>query len=156
MTVRAEYLREPEWSITTKWAPGPMRPEIVELTFTAPPGELTPAKIKALPLSVLLGEHRWHSSSAALALSNPGPDLDSLITGPKRKGAQRGREFSQSHLAEIASVYRQAVRDGRPVTAAVAEHFEITESTAKKWNMAARAAGLIPPRHGNSSPSNPS
>jgi hypothetical protein len=142
------------WKIVTVWAVGHLRPEIEELTFIAPAGELTPSKIKALPLSTILGRIRAEVSPAARLLGTALRDqgLDGLQT-VSAKGPRRGRELSSSLLQEVAAVYHRAnsadTAKRTSVTAAVSEHFNITPSTAKKRIMAARAANYLPPRKGN-------
>ena len=58
-------------------------------------------------------------------------------------GPQRGRLRTQHDHELVAAVYRRAYAAGEPVTAAVAEHFHISTSTASKRIMAARQAGLL-------------
>jgi hypothetical protein len=58
-------------------------------------------------------------------------------------GPQRGRRRSQSDLEAVAAVYKDAFALGRPVQAAVAEHFHLSVSAAAKRIMAARQAGLL-------------
>jgi hypothetical protein len=48
-------------------------------------------------------------------------------------------------LAEVAAVYRQAWKRGRPPTEAVADHFTISQSAAAKRVSRARQAGYLPP-----------
>ncbi len=51
---------------------------------------------------------------------------------------------SVSGLAEVARVYDEAWRAGKPPTKAVAEHFVISDSAAAKRVSRARKAGLLP------------
>ncbi len=51
---------------------------------------------------------------------------------------------SVSGLAEVARVYDEAWRAGKPPTKAVAEHFVISDSAAAKRVSRARVAGLLP------------
>lgn len=150
VTVQATYETDPLWEIVTVWASGELRPEIDELIFRAPLGELTPAKIKQLPLAGLMDRHREQVASAALLLDGPWAEkaLHAFRT-PAVKGPRRGRDLSEAVLAETAAVYLEAANENMPVTAAVENHFEISASTASKRIMAARAAGFLPPKKGN-------
>jgi hypothetical protein len=55
----------------------------------------------------------------------------------------RGTAITEDELHEAAIAYRMARHDRRPATAAVAEACGITRSTAGKWIMRARAAGML-------------
>ena len=105
-----------------------------------------------MPLATILERISQELGPAAILLRKPGKrDLDDFAT-LAAKGARRGRPLSQAVLEEPAAVYHRA-NESVPrvsVTDAVALHFDITTSTAKKRIMAARAAGFLPPRKGNS------
>ncbi len=51
----------------------------------------------------------------------------------------------RSHFDAVAQVYREALRDRRAPTLAVAEHFTVSHSTAAKWARRARELGLLSP-----------
>ena len=123
------------------------------LTFRAPVGELTPTKLKRLPLATILEAHRALLSTAAVSLVKY---IEPNLAGfnlPTPTGPRRGRPISQAAHAETAQIYMETMnREKQPggVTKVIADHFDISEGAAKKRIMAARAAGLLPPRRGNS------
>jgi transposase len=62
----------------------------------------------------------------------------------------RGRAITEDELHVAAMNYREARHDRRPATAAVAAACGISPSTAGKWIMRAREAGMlqgVPDRH---------
>jgi transposase len=62
----------------------------------------------------------------------------------------RGTPITEDELHAAAIAYRMARHDRRPATAAVAEECGISRSTAGKWIMRAREAGMlqgVPDRH---------
>jgi hypothetical protein len=60
---------------------------------------------------------------------------------------RRGRDLGEDHYREVAQVYAQAAHEGRPPTAAVAEHFSVSKSAAAKKVARARdpRRGYLPP-----------
>lgn len=75
--------------------------------------------------------------------------LDELIatlasTVVKRK---RRNSITEELLAEVASVYREAISGGRP-TQAVQEHFYVTHATAARYVRLARESGHLGPSRG--------
>lgn len=63
--------------------------------------------------------------------------------------ARRNR-VTDSHLEQVAELYREAQADGAP-TLAVSERWGTSHSTAARWVQRARAAGLLPPTRPGSS-----
>jgi hypothetical protein len=61
----------------------------------------------------------------------------------QRWGPQRGVPLAKDDLQMVADVYEEARLNARPVTAAVADTFNVSKSTAGKRIMQARAAGLL-------------
>jgi hypothetical protein len=62
------------------------------------------------------------------------------------KQSRRGRDLGPDHYREVARVYAQAVREGRPPTDAVATHFSVSKSAAAKQVARARGRyGYLPP-----------
>ncbi len=60
-----------------------------------------------------------------------------------RTTRQRRRRWTPALLDEVTSVYRQAYAEGIPPTAAVAEHFKTSHSSAARWVHQARKAGVL-------------
>lgn len=59
--------------------------------------------------------------------------------------------YSDEHLSEVANIWREGAKSGRP-TAAVEAHFTVPRSTAGRWVARARAAGHLPPTTPGSRP----
>ncbi len=57
--------------------------------------------------------------------------------------AKRRNRITQSHLAEVARIYRAAVEVGTPPTRAVEEKMHVSHSTAARWVGQARKAGEL-------------
>ena len=60
-----------------------------------------------------------------------------------REPARRGVPVTDGRLREVASVYRGAALAGLPATKTVAEVMHVSRSTAARWVMKARDAGLL-------------
>lgn len=73
---------------------------------------------------------QWQQETAA--------DRDAFESG------RRGRDLGDDHYREVAEVYARAVQDGRPPTAAVADHFTVQKSSAAKKVARARERGFLP------------
>jgi len=56
---------------------------------------------------------------------------------------RKRRIITAGLLAEVAEVYRAAMTDGRPPTAAVGAHFTVAHSTAARWVREARQQGHL-------------
>lgn len=56
---------------------------------------------------------------------------------------QRRRVVTPALLREVASTYREALGQGEPPTAAVAQHFSVSHSTAARYVGQARKAGEL-------------
>jgi hypothetical protein len=54
-----------------------------------------------------------------------------------------GYDLTDQKLKAVARVYLEAKTDGRNCLAAVANHFEISPTTAKNWVRQARALGYL-------------
>ncbi|MET9413266.1 hypothetical protein ABZY03_03540 [Streptomyces klenkii] len=71
------------------------------------------------------------------------PLLDQMPGPPLAQKPGGRRSLTSDHLAAVAEVYSTAHEQGRPPTMAVAEHFEVSHSTAAKWVGTARKQGLL-------------
>lgn len=56
---------------------------------------------------------------------------------------QRRRRVTRDLLTDVAEVYRSAYRSGDSPTVAVADHFDVSHSTAGRWVVAARKEGVL-------------
>jgi len=72
------------------------------------------------------------------------------VAKPRPPG--RPKTVTTEELRMAAEVYRQAQRDGRPTTAAVAAALSVSPATALKRVQHARHAGLLPPTGGTTRP----
>lgn len=61
-------------------------------------------------------------------------------TAPSKR---RRNRITEEHLHLVAEVYRQADAKGEPPTRAVANHFDVSHSTAAKWVGHARKRALM-------------
>lgn len=82
-------------------------------------------------------KERAQALLASLLNQMPGPH-------PVQRPGGR-RSLTSEHLATVAEVYSTAHEQGRPPTMAVADHFEVSHSTAAKWVGAARKQGALGP-----------
>ena len=73
-----------------------------------------------------------------VALAEEVSALAAATTGPKR-----GSPLTDADLEAVGRVYKEAADGGYSVTAAVADVFHVSKSTAGKRIMRARAAGLL-------------
>ncbi|MGW2365122.1 hypothetical protein ACWCZ5_06005 [Streptomyces sp. NPDC001667] len=73
------------------------------------------------------------------------PLLDQMPEPPPAQKAGGRRSLTAEHLATVAEVYSAAHEQGRPPTMTVADHFEVSHSTAAKWVGAARKQGALGP-----------
>lgn len=105
--------------------------------------------LRRLPVATLVQESR--ERFAALLSEAAGREdnerfeswlqqISQLVDRPRRGG----RDLGDAHYREIASVYAQAVHDGRPPTTAVREHFQLTKSSAANRIARARQRGYLP------------
>jgi len=51
--------------------------------------------------------------------------------------------LTRAHLEDVAAVYREALENGAGPTRAVANHFDVSHSTAAKWVGKARRHGAL-------------
>ncbi|MFI1183242.1 hypothetical protein ACH4UT_27360 [Streptomyces sp. NPDC020799] len=73
------------------------------------------------------------------------PLLEQMPGPPPTQKPGGRRSLTPEHLATVAEVYRTAHEQGQPPTKAVADHFDISHSTAAKWVGAARKQGALGP-----------
>jgi hypothetical protein len=112
---------------------------------------------RALPIMEMVRDIRRHlmevdvdaTEAVVSALLSEGQDERALALQQEllnmRQDLGGANALPGSVYAEVADVYRQAWRDGRPPTKAVAKHFQISDSAAAKRVMRARQGGLLPP-----------
>lgn len=61
---------------------------------------------------------------------------------------RRRRIVTPDHLIQVAEIYRDAMKEGRAPTAAVADHFTVSHSTAARWVREARQQQYLGPAQG--------
>jgi hypothetical protein len=115
------------WIATLTWQFINGRPECTGLAVASTTGTiLTASVLRRLPVADWIAEDR-----AKMAPQTP-------ATGGLRKS-------TVERLTAVAEIYEQAVRDGKPPTKAVAEHYDISHGGASNLVSRARAHGLLPP-----------
>jgi hypothetical protein len=123
------------WSITVKVVPQ-FGYALSELSIrpTSPGYALTQTIVRQMPIleweRTTLAAHAAHLTTAATALHSP---------------PHSGRPHSDHDLSLVADIYRTALNARLPARKAVADAFNISQSTAAKRVMAARKRGLLPP-----------
>lgn len=142
-----------EWMVRVEWTELTGRMEPTSLLVIAPEHRqaLNAETIKQLALGTILSEHRKrmvHQLEQAAAKERPQmtrSEAAQMKAAWKRKaaqyGASRGVAMTPEGLEAVATVYRQAYEEGRPVQKAVADAFGIAVSTAANRIMLARRAG---------------
>lgn len=138
-----------------------------------PAAQLTPSNIRRLPIGEIFKTARQQTAiavrsrvqhiqalGALSAFVDPDIAIQDQLTDDVRAllkevqrhadvrdtplGPQRGSAITDDQLHAVAEAYRQAKNKGVPVTRAVAEAFNISESTAGKRIMKARQQGYLP------------
>ncbi|MFJ7525195.1 hypothetical protein ACIQ1S_09730 [Streptomyces griseus] len=74
-------------------------------------------------------------------------DYDRGLNGEEPVAPAVGKRYrlTSEHLAQVAAIYREALKEGSGPTRAVANHFDIPHSTAAKWVGRARSQGHLRP-----------
>jgi hypothetical protein len=67
------------------------------------------------------------------------------LVEPSQVQAGKRYRVTDAHLADVADVYAKARENGQGPTRAVADHFDVSHSTAARWVGLVRKAGLLPP-----------
>lgn len=119
------------WKVTLFWSRINGRPECVGLRLVGTgSGDaidvVTATTLRQIPLGDLIAADRARLAPAVEA------------TGGLRESAAE-------RLRLAAVIYGRALREGKPPTKAVAEHFGISPGGASNLVARARAAGLLPP-----------
>jgi hypothetical protein len=119
------------------------RLQVISLTPGKP---VDSAVLRSLPMGRLLNEaiemqlreRLRQGSTASSGLGNKEITPHSAV-----RGRGRGRRYPPGHFERVAAVVRDARRDGRPITRAVAEAFGLSPSAAGNQISRARAQGLL-------------
>jgi hypothetical protein len=115
------------------------RPACTHLTLLRRPGE---AALTSLAIRVPLKELVIEISRLVVG-GLTGTEPQELR--PKAPRAEPGKRLPQERLEEVARVYRYALSHDRPPTNAVAEALDVSRSTAGRYVVRARRAGLLGP-----------
>jgi hypothetical protein len=146
--------QERDWRIVVDWRPigGRLEPVRTEVTSSSDDAPVRPEALRRMPLATVFAEMLSEAHDTFRRLSTPRwsgerpewvPREDDYARAADTFGVQRGRRLPEALLVRVAEVYRAAYRQGRPVTAAVAEATGCSTSMASKRIMKARAAGLL-------------
>jgi hypothetical protein len=146
------------WEVFVEWRPERGRLEPAGVTVTSRTAKVTAEAIRRLPLGTMFVDMQRHAERMFAEVATArviGPNKHTIDSSPdaewrtayadvaKQFGTQRGRRLSHDQLETVAEVYREAYRDRKPVTKAVADATGCSLSTAGKRIMAARKAGLL-------------
>jgi hypothetical protein len=139
------------WHFALHWREIEGRLECVGLELMSESGTpLTAGLLRTFPLGKATAEnrrvgselHRWLAEHVEV-------DRDELTSQARawaESGSGRGpKGYGAEHFAEVAAVYREAIRDSDRPTQAVAERFVVSHSAAAKWVARCRVMGLLPP-----------
>lgn len=142
------------WVVKAEWLPIDGRFEPIEVSVKSAPanssGEHLPNRalnadvIRRLPIGEMLADGR-------VALTNIREDHHLLEGWPRDLfdddvdigKPQRGQTLTADDLEQVATVYRRAWAEGRPVNQAVRDTFHLSKDGAAKRIGKARAAGLL-------------
>jgi hypothetical protein len=149
--VRAAHRSPGHWQVELTWRyhDGEVRAEPTEMRIRFGPGRehdstVTASLVRNLPLGNMIEESRRALiAKAARQVDEPSAVPNEMWAKFAGVGPRRGTEITPEQDQAAAAVYRQAWKDAKPVTAAVAEHFDISKSAASKRIGKARAAGLL-------------
>ena len=120
----------------------PTGPACVRLTLVSSDEQpLTATRIR-IPLGELVEEATVLAASHGEARYDPQEFLSSLTAAMT---PAPGKLLPRERLEEAADVYRYALRLGQPPTNAVAEALNVSRSTAGRYVVRARRAGLLGP-----------
>lgn len=85
----------------------------------------------------------WYVSDGdGVRIGNPAP---SFVRSAMKGGSTGRPRVPADEIGHAARIYLEALRAGRPTTAAVAAGLNVSASTARKRVLAARRAGFLPP-----------
>jgi hypothetical protein len=131
------------WTVISTWGVVGSRAEPTSLRLVPPTGKtVSTDEVRRLPLGRILAGSR-HALTDMARLMSSAPQLGGIVEEFTEVGPQRGRRLGQEALEEVARVYRDAWRNGRPVNEAVREAFTLSKDGAAKRIVAARRAGLL-------------
>lgn len=129
-----EIDRKP-WRVVLTWSGG-RRPAVIAVEVKSlrsadgTRGEVSAAVLRELPIGRLIAANR------------PQPEEPSVEPEP-RLGRRRAHDLE--HYRAVAETYRAAVEVGEPPVVAVAEHFDTSPETARRWvHVARNRHGLLP------------
>jgi hypothetical protein len=119
------------------------------------PPVLTTSVLRELPFATMIADLRRETAAGDIELYDRLEGQPGFHTEAERAELRQLKSAAAADLAaprrnttglrEVAAVYRQAWKGGRPPTQAVADHFTISQSAAAKRVSRARQAGYLPP-----------
>lgn len=133
------------WKVEVEFSVIDGRAEPVTLKLSTNRGRapIRAAVLRALPLGQFVGEQRKQVAARSARLASNAQTREQRTGGQRRALAYGGRAVSLEHLEAVAAIYIEAHARGAHPSQAVAEHFDRPGSTARKWVMKAREAGLL-------------
>lgn len=121
-------------------------PDGTKMTTVLPESAVvTSERLRHLPLRFLARTAAEVSGGAATQES-----LQAIFDAERPEKRQQGRERPDAHYEEVATVYTNALRAGRPPTKAVGERWGVERAMASRYVAEARKRGLLgyPTRQG--------
>jgi hypothetical protein len=126
------------WRVTVSWRGTKQdRPVPTSITLTAAGtgderGEVTSTLLRQVPVGRLLAEMRPQPAEPA-------------EQAPEVKRTGRPPKFGPEHYRVVAEIYRAALAAGSSPVQSVAEHFDASPQTARRWvHLARNRHGLLP------------
>ncbi len=81
---------------------------------------------------------------SAIVTGNPAKETEFFLARSRKHRKRERRTITDEFLREVAAVYADALRDGRPPKQAVSDELNGSYPTAGRWVSEARKRGLLP------------
>lgn len=91
------------------------------------------------------GETGGPSLLSAIITGNPAEEVDFFLAQSNKHRKRKRRTITDDFLREVATVYADALQEGRPPKQAVSDELNGSYPTAGRWVSEARKRGILPP-----------
>jgi hypothetical protein len=127
------------WRFEVSLAERPTHVDVTDVRLSALDGlGMTGDSVRNVPWGTIISDLRSDFAQSYLIVGLP-------ETAAKLSARPRRAAVTTDLLEQVAHVYKVAAANGSSPTQAVAEALNLNRSTAGKWVVKARRAGLIPP-----------